>query len=244
MNDSASRRFFFVHIMKTGGATLRQHIYANFDTGAVFPVPSLDDMDRAWLLDYLLQLPPDRRATIRGYMGHYPYVATQLLGEDLVTLSILRDPVERTISYLKHCKRYHHQHRDLSLDEIYDDPFHFACFVANHQTKVFSMTTEDRLESFMDVIAIDDRRLALAKDNLERVDVLGVHERYDEFVSELQERFEWRFDRAGNRRVSRERWNVSPALRRRIVSDNAADVELYEHALALQGRRTRTRDGS
>ena len=65
--------------------------------------------------------PPERRATIRGYMGHYPYVASQLLGEDPVTLTILRDPVERTISYLKHCKRYHDHHRELSLEEIYRD---------------------------------------------------------------------------------------------------------------------------
>jgi hypothetical protein len=237
MSAPDPRPFFFVHIMKTGGATLRQHIYANFPAGAVFPVPKIDDMDRTWLVDYLLDLPPERRAGIRGYMGHYPYVASQLVDGDPVTLSILRDPVERTISYLKHCKRYHDQHRELSLEEIYTDHFHFACFVENHQTKIFSMTADDTLESFMDVIEIDDRRFALAKENVERVDVLGVHEHYQQFVDDLGDRFGWRFDRAGNRRVSREDWDVTPAFRRRIADDNAVDVELYEHARRLHERR-------
>ena len=103
---------------------------------------------------------------MRGYMGHYPYVASQLLGVEPVTFTIVRDPVERTISYLKHCKRYHDQHRELSLEEIYGDPFYFPCFIHNHETKIFAMTDEDRLESYMDVIDIDDRRLAIAKENL------------------------------------------------------------------------------
>ena len=80
-----------------------------------------------------------------------PYVASSSLDADPVTLTLLRDPVARTISYLKHCKRYHDQHRDLSLEEIYDDPFFFRCFIHNHQTKIFAMTTDDKLESYMDV---------------------------------------------------------------------------------------------
>jgi hypothetical protein len=244
MSEANPRPFFFVHVMKTGGATLRKHIYLNHETGAVFPVPKVDDMDRTWLLEYLLSLSPERRAAFRGYMGHYPYVASQLVDTDPVTFTLLRDPVERTISYLKHCKRYHEQHRDLSLEAIYDDHFEFAIFVENHQTKIFSMTAADHVESYMDVIEIDDRRLELAKANLEHVDVLGIQERYGDFVDELRERFGWRFDRAGNRRVSRENWDVAPAFRKRIADDNAADVELYEYARRLLERRRRARTAS
>jgi hypothetical protein len=241
MSEANVRPFFFVHIMKTGGATLRRHIYSNHAPGAVFPVPKVDDMDRTWLLEYLLSLAPERRAPLRGYMGHYPYVASQLLDVDPVTFTIVRDPVERTISYLKHCKRYHEHHRDLSLEEIYEDDFHFPIFVENHQTKIFSITAADHVESYMDVIEIDDRRLALARANLEQVDVLGLQERYGEFVDRLRERFGWRFDLGGNRRVSREDWDVAPDFRKRIAHDNAADVDLYEHALRLQDRRRRSR---
>ena len=201
-------------------------------------------MDRTWLLEYLLSLSPERRAPLLGYMGHYPYVASQLIDAEPVTFTLVRDPVERTISYLKHCKRYHEQHRDLTLEEIYHDEFHFRCFIENHQAKIFSITAADHVESYMDVIDIDDRRLALAKTNLEQVDVLGVQERYGEFIDELRQRFGWRFDRGGNRRVSREDWDVAPGFRTRIARDNAADVDLYEHARTLQERQRRSRTRS
>jgi Sulfotransferase family len=240
MSEPAQPPVFFVHIMKTGGASLRQHFYANFEAGEVFPVPNRDDMDRAWLVDYLLDLPGDRRAQTRVYTGHFPFVASQLLGVDPVTLTILRHPVERTISYLKHCKRYHAQHRDLPLEEIYHDDFHFPCFIHNHQTKIFAMTTDDKLESYMDVIDVDDQRLETAKDNLEKVDVLGLHEQYDEFLEALRRRFGWRFERKITRRAGREDWEVSPVLRQVIAEDNAADIAFYEYGKRLHDQRRRT----
>jgi hypothetical protein len=241
VSDLTARPFFFVHIMKTGGATLRQHIYANHEPGAVYPVPKHDDMEWAMLVDSILGLPPERRAALRGYMGHYPFMVTQLLGVDPVTFTIVRDPVERTISYLKHCKRYHDHHEAMSLEEIYEDAFYFPCFIHNHQAKIFSMGEGDRLESYMDVVDVDDQRLEIAKANLALVDVVGVHDHYDEFLDELRARFGWRFGQAGNRRVSREPWAVSLALRDRIATDNAADVAFYEHALQLREQRRRPR---
>lgn len=242
MSTAPPRPYFFVHIMKTGGATFRQHVYANFGPGEVYPVPKVEDMDRAWLIDYVLSQPDDRRATFRAYMGHFPFIVTDLLPEDFVTLTIVRDPVARTLSYLKHCKRYHAQHADLSLEEIYQDPFHFRCFVDNHQTKMFSMTPDDKLESYMDMIAMDGRRLELAKANLERVDVLGLNERYPEFLDDLRARFDWRFDRVPNRRVSREKaWQASPGLEQRIAEDNAIDMAFYEFARELHARRRQSR---
>lgn len=238
---STGRRFFFVHVMKTGGATFRQHVYANFRPGEVYPSKRFDgDMHQAnTRIDYLLSLPPERRARIRAYTGHFPYVVTELMGEPFVTLTILRDPVDRTISYLKHCKRYHDQHRDLALEEIYEDPFFFPCFIHNHQTKVFSMHAGDPLESLMDVIEIDDARLALAQERLEAIDVLGITDQHAAFLATLESKFGWHFDDRPDRRVGEAEWTVPASLRRRIADDNGYDAELYAYARRLWERRAR-----
>ena len=227
--------------MKTGGATFRQHVYANFGAGEVYPRPKVDNMERAWLVDSLLGLPPDRRAETRAYTGHFPFVVTELLGIELVTFTVLRHPVDRTLSYLKHCKRYHSKHADLRLEEIYEDPFYFPCFIQEHQTKIFSMTADDPLESYADVVDVDDRRLEIAKTNLEKVDVVGLSEHYGELLAEMQQRFGWQFKPLSNRRVSNEDWVASASFRRRIAEDNRADMAFFEFATQLYARRRRTR---
>ena len=60
--------------------------------------------------------------------------------------------------------------------------------VLNHQTKIFSMTSDDRLDTYMDVIDVDDKRLAMAKENLAKVDFIGLTEQYDDFLDELAAR--------------------------------------------------------
>lgn len=238
MTYRGQERFFFIHVMKTGGGTFVQHIRANFDRDQVYPYSEVDpekELPR-FNIPYLTALSPRRREQIRLYMGHFPFVAIQLLGMDLVTLTILRDPVERTISYLKHCKRYHEQHRSLPLERIYEDPLYFPMLMRDHQAKLFAMTPDDEPESYHDVIEVDGRRLEIAKANLEQVDVLGIQEHFGEFLSEIEHRYGWRIQGVRDRHVSPET-DASASLRRRIAEDNAADVEFYEHARRLWERR-------
>jgi hypothetical protein len=238
MKDRGADRFFFIHVMKTGGSTFVQHIRANFERDEVYPCAELDPEEHLprFNIHYLTGLSPERRERIRLYMGHFPFVATQLLGMELVTLAILREPVERTISYLKHCQRYHEQHRSLSLEQIYEDPLFFSMLMHDHQAKLFAMVPDDQPESYHDVIDVDERRLEIAKANLERVDVLGLQEHFDEFLSEIAHHYGWRIEGVRNREVGAES-EVSSSLRRRIAEDNAADLDFYEHALRLWERR-------
>jgi hypothetical protein len=235
---TAARKFFFLHVMKTAGGTLRRQILANFDRDEVYPLKGLDpDMRRAnYRLDYLLSLPAERRSRIRVFTGHFPFVAVELLGMELTTITILRHPVERTLSYLRHCKRYHEQHRELSLEEIYEDPFFYPSFIKNHHAKLFAFTVDDDPESYMDALEIDPRRLALAKGNLERVDVVGTQERFDELLAELERCFGWRLARVKDKHVN-PGGTVPASLRRRIAEDNQADMEFFEHARSLCERR-------
>jgi hypothetical protein len=242
--SDAGRRFFFVHIMKTGGATFRRHIEDNFPApGAVYPDPELEGNLREAniLIDRVMHLAPERRGQIRAYTGHFPSVVPRLLDPRLVTITLLRDPVARTISYLKHCKRYHERHRDLALEEIYEDPFSYPTLIRDHQVKIFAMTEEDRLESYMDVIDVDDERLRVAEASLEAIDVVGLHERYGELLEEVQRRFGWTIRTRPSWRVSEEdesTWRVGASFRRRIEADNQSDVAFYEFARGLVSRRS------
>jgi Sulfotransferase family len=240
-------RFLFIHVMKTAGTMFVSHLEKQFGAAAIYPNRQLDrrfpgDTESYTSINDLLALPAERRETIEVYTGHFPYMVRDMLNIELATFTILRDPVERTISQLKQFRRLQERYRPLSLEAIYDDEYVFRHFIHNHQTKIFSLVPADKPRAILRPIVIDENRFQLAKDNLAQVDVVGVTECFDEFIGELQRRFEWWEDgiAVGNRtNVSSESWSVEEALRRRIADDNSYDVDLYEYAKTLALPRTR-----
>ena len=100
------------------------------------------------------------------------------------------------------------------------------------------MTSADSPRGYMQAMVIDDARLALAKRNLQAVDVVGLTERHGEFIDQLTHRFGWQLNR--DRRVNAAPSDapaLSKSLRRRIEADNAIDMEFYEFAKELVGAR-------
>jgi hypothetical protein len=229
--------------MKTAGATFRRHLYGNFGPGEVYPDRRLDkDLTIANVrIDYLTGLSDERHARTRAYSGHFPFMTVTLIGSRPVTITILRDPIERTISYLKHCRRYHPKYQALSLEAIYEIPFFYRSFIHNHQSKLFALSPADRPLSFMHPFEVDERRLETAKANLERVDIVGLQEQFDLLLAEMHDRFGWTIRQRPDRHVSGEAMPIDPSFRRRIADDNAADVAFYEHARRLHADAHRSR---
>ena len=234
MND----RYFFVHIMKTGGTSLLYNLIANFPAEQLYPDPNQDgDKFTAYTdVPYLLSLPKSRQRVIRAYSGHFPYAVVSLLPGSFVTLTVLRDPVERTISYLKQCRGMP-QFRDVALEAIYEDPWQYPIAMQNYQARIFALTATDQPLTVMNPIVIDDRRLAIAKENLDQIDELGLLDHYDEFAARVSERLGWTDSAWPRRRVGGASTDVPSSLRKRIARDNAADIEFYVYGRERAGLR-------
>jgi hypothetical protein len=238
-----SDRIFFVHVMKTGGATFRRHIEANLGEEHVYPNAAVDEdlLSANLSVPYLRDLPAERVRELRAYTGHFPFAATQILPGPFLTMTVLRDPVERTISYLKHCRKYQEQHRGMALEAIYEDPWYFPTMMENHQTKVFAITPEDDADTVAEVIPMDAARLALAQANLETIDILGLHEHYDDFVATASAHLGWPGTPPPSWHVS-EPETIDASFRRRIEQDMAMDLEFFAFARDLH--EARRREGS
>src|SRR5919204_3168236 len=144
-DPTADRRFFFLHVMRTGGGTLHQYMLKNFEPDQIYPAKGIDvhpSQDLHWLLPYfaikaLTSTSRTRRAQIRVFTGHFPFMAVELLGENLTTITILRDPVERTLSYLRLMRSFGRD-KGLPLEEIYEGPLLFPSLIRDHQAKLFA----------------------------------------------------------------------------------------------------------
>lgn len=247
------RSVFFVHVMKTGGTSLKQRITQSFPETAIYPNPVDDEnlIQANTEIAYLRALSDERRARTKIYAGHFPYIATEMLGEPVRTMTLLRDPVDRVISHLKQIRMNKAGWRRFSaladvddppLEAIYDDDFLKPLFFVDHQAKMFAATLADNPESYTKMpVEVDRARLEIAKQHLSEVDCVGILEHYDDFVDEASARFELVADEIPPQRVSSDHRPADVALRERIAEENALDIEFYEYARELcAGRRANT----
>ncbi|CAA0091249.1 Uncharacterised protein [Halioglobus japonicus] len=152
MTPPSEKKFLFIHIMKTGGTSFADIIGENFTADERYPDACIEpDAGIFRHIEAYLFAPGlvadvnAQHGKLRMVRGHIPYAVRSLLHDSYVAMTLLRDPVERTLSYLKHCRRYHTEHQNLELEAIYEDTWFNASFIHNYQTKLFSMSPEEAL---------------------------------------------------------------------------------------------------
>jgi hypothetical protein len=244
-----SERFFFVHVLKTGGTDLFtrlggdpsievEHPY-HFDVSEIYPNDTDGDVFTVapqLSVDQLLERWAVRRDEIRIVMGHFPLCTVELLDAPFVTLTVLREPVERTLSFLRHHRKLTPADRNKSFEEIYEDQFRFDSLIHNHMVKMFTLTKEDMTDGMLTKVDFTLDHLERAKQRLATVDVLGLQEHFEEFCAELTRRFGWDLGEPlwANRTQPAD---FSPELVERIERDNALDIEFYGFARSLYRER-------
>jgi hypothetical protein len=235
--STADERFFFVHLQKTAGTSLVKRVQAQFPMRAVYPNGSDGDIVACVIsVEHLLERWAARGDEIRFVSGHFPLCVTELLGGGFRTLTVLRDPLERTLSYLRHHRQRTEADAALSLEAVYDDEFRFHGLVHNHMTKMLSLLPEEMDAGALTRVEFDRERLERAKRRLSEVDAVGLQDDFEAFCDEVSRRFGWRLGEPVRMNVTEP---VEPAaeLRERILADNAFDVELYEFACELVAGR-------
>ena len=230
-------RYFFCHLQKTAGTTLFLWLREYFDDAEVYPndddgpkIPSVISVD------HLLERWRLRSDEIRVVTGHFPLCTTELLGGGFRTFTILREPVARTLSYLRHHRATNPEGDRRDFEAIYDDPLRFHGLIHNHMVKMFSLTTDEMTDGALTRVDFTREHLERAEANLASVDVVGLQEDFGAFWTDLTSTFGWDLGSPGFANRS-EPADMSEALIERIIEDNALDIELYEFARTLVAGR-------
>jgi hypothetical protein len=239
----SGRRFFFAHVQKAAGTSLFVQLQRHFARDEIYPDRSdmVPGPAPVLFVSHLRERYATRRDRIRVVTGHFPVRASELLGDEFITMTVLRDPVERTLSYLRHHRKKTPADAGRALEEIYEDPVRFHGLIRNNMVKMFSLSPEEMVagDGLMTFVGeFTPERIADAKHRLERVDVLGLDVDFAAFVAELDARFAWAIGQPTH--VNRtEPDDVPPSFRRRIAADNAGDMELFAFARELHESRRR-----
>ncbi len=163
----------------------------HFGREGVYPAPSDGDPDEVapqLFTRILLERWRARRDEIRIVTGHFPLCTAELLNADFSFLTVLRDPVERTLSYLRHHRVTTPKDRDTPLEKLYEDPPRFKMFIENQMVKMLSLDAGEMTNGLMTPVDFDRGRLRKAKRALKGLDMFGLQEDLEGFAQELERR--------------------------------------------------------
>jgi Sulfotransferase family len=236
--EAGEPRYFVSHMQKTAGTTLRDRLRTTFPDEQIYPNPSDGPDPRVAVISvaHLRERWAARGDEIRLLTGHFPVGTAELLGVPFITMTVLRHPVERTLSFLRHQaeRRQRGATEDTPLVEIYEDPFRFRHMIQNHMVRMLSLAPEEMLEhdGVLTPVAYTEGRLQRAKEALAALDAFGLQECFEDFCDELSTRYGFELGEPVRSNTT-ERAAVPDGLAERIAEDNALDMALYEYARAL-----------
>lgn len=229
-------QIFFLHIPKTAGTTLISLLDSQFAPEKICPEQ---------LPAGLPQLSPEKLASYRFIRGHFDYNFHRLLPKKPLFLTMLRDPIDRVISFYEFWKLNNGISSGVNADitpafraEIEHNPIPFITSqipsihmeVYNSQTRRIVSSAEDYLPGIpdQDVLELAKRRLR------EEFLFFGLVERFNDSLELLSYTLGWRpFRNYENKNVNAGRMHRSElpqAVLDAILEQNQLDFALYRFA--------------
>jgi len=222
-------KIFFDHIQKTGGTSLRKFFCQAFGEEKVSP-QLIGHSPRSSILLY-------RDCTVIN--GHFSYNPVEDLPSDCVTLTILREPLARTIS--RYCALRDSPESGLSANtniirkrELADLVVnsHFKMFFSNAQAKHFASLCHYSPQNLP-----PDELLEFAMKGLDKYDLVGTTERLSDFADILRDIFGFSEDCVLRRENVTLRGikfsDLDEEAQSIITTHNQVDLELWRYANRL-----------
>jgi hypothetical protein len=224
------QRWFFAHLMKTGGTSLFFMLQRQFARGDIFPPPGDNDMASVDAPAALAEMTrPDSPHQLVS--GHFPLACVEQAVGDWKTFTLLRHPLDRVLSALR---RQSDRDPAEAVQAIYENPLRFHLLFDNHMVKMLGITPDEIGDGLFSLVRPEHRHLDRALAALEKCDVIGVQEDFDPFCTRLEQAFGWDLgERLGVNRAGSH--DVPEELVERIRQDNQLDFALYAHARKLLG---------
>ncbi|MEN0019923.1 MAG: sulfotransferase family 2 domain-containing protein [Planctomycetota bacterium] len=237
-------QFYFLHIPKTAGTTLRKFLQDRFHKRAVSPHQMLPD---------LIAHPPSELGSYRLFCGHHGMYVRRVLGRDPVTITVLRDPIARSVSHFRDVKT----RKDTWLyDRV--QPMSFEEFVMSDLGVTELLNLQARYLSYENIAedyfghsalvrrSLDEaeakyrRRelLDIGRRRLDEIAYVGIQEQFEASLLLLSHTFAWTppvgdavsFNRS---KLSFDESELTPAALERVRDLTQIDQGLYEHGKAL-----------
>jgi len=228
----------FVHIPKTAGTTLHHIIDQQYPPHLCYWIKRHD----VGVEEFKSQSAA-RRAELRMVRGHIPYGLHEYIPGPVAYFTILRQPIERLISYYYFVRREpeHYLHDYANTQGVTLQ--HYVESRASLQTDNFQTRLISGIWTDVEYGKCEQEMLALAKHNLaEHFAVVGLTKRFDETLLLLKRAFGWKdiyYERQNVTQGRPRKEEISAETLAVLREHNRLDLELYAYAEDLFERQVR-----
>jgi hypothetical protein len=216
----------FLHVPKTAGTTLNRLIELEYPISQMY---SVDPVLFEWSAAHLWKLPQARLGKMRMFKGHMLFGLHEVLPQPATYITVLRDPVERTLSAFYYMRSY----------KLH--PFYWKLRRKNWTLEEYvERTTRDNVQCKILAGAeyhgpCTPEILEKAKQHMDRhFSVVGLSERFEESLALMKLRFGWQLKSYSTFNVTRSRpkkGDLAQSTLDLILERNSFDVELYRLAV-------------
>lgn len=221
-------KIFFLHIPKTAGLTVHEILDRQYPNGRQEVVHTTD-----WSKKILLYSNA-KKERLKVIKGHFLFGFQQQFGGNNACFTLLRNPMERTISGYKFILSYpeHPFHNELVSKKYSLIDFLEGKYVRNFDNIHVRFLCGDQSIAFGD---INEEHLNQAKANLLSKNMFfGITEQFDESMIYLKNVLGWempfyrKINEATNKSLTSQ--NIDEATTNAIFKTNQFDIQLYEWA--------------
>lgn len=234
MNDLRNRiqkekSLIFVHIPKTAGTTLSTIIARQYRPNDIFVFKSSVPLPQA--IDEFWKMPESQKTKFKVIKGHFYYGLHDLLPQKCSYITMLREPVDRLISYYYFIRNWrdHHLHQKAMSMSLVD----FTCYsniskwFDNGQTRFISGQNPDYRQ-------VSSEILKQANKNIENYFLVGIQEYFDESLLLFQNKLQWKkpcyYKQKNVNRLRINKKYISDKELKIIEGFKELDIDLYRYA--------------
>ncbi len=212
--------YYFAHIPKTGGTTLRYVFYDYFDNSQIYPNAYeyyVEQKGNFMRWPEFQKIQEELLKTKKLIIGHYNVGPLHTLPLRPKIFSMFREPSARIISSIRYHREKGRHYAGMTVEEILDQ--HLSREGWTQAVHVGYHPKKDNLQE--------------ALDNISAMECIGISEQFERSLQLLNMTFGWKLKNIRKRNVAKKNNLLSTNHKKQISQASHTDQIIYDHALKI-----------